>query len=181
MNEPEFRQIALSEYWADSQIKRIWLAQSVIDNIQHWTLQSLAEDPIPEVGGFVLGRYEELTPQHFHVSLEVFVPAKEVAYNSPIELDFGPKAMMAIDQYRERYPNLELIAWFHTHPGHTPYLSTMDLNIHEGFFTAPFHLAIVLDSRTVGFDTGFFSRKRDGQVNNKSLESRWISWKSLSS
>lgn len=178
---PDFRQISLPEYWADTHIQTVWLAPQLIDDIRTWSEQSLNSEPVPEVGGFVLGRYEVLDSGSIQVSLEVFVPATEVSYNSPIELDFGPKALLAVDQYREQYPDLELIAWFHTHPGHTPYLSTMDLKIHEGFFTEAFHLAIVLDSLTEEFDTGFFSRKPNGEVNNKTWGTRWISWKSLSS
>ncbi|MBK9013914.1 MAG: hypothetical protein IPM82_07420 [Saprospiraceae bacterium] len=80
----------------------------------------------------------------------------------------------------DEYLGNVLLGWFHTHPGHTPYLSDIDLKkTHELFYTRPFQVAIVLDTLTENFDTGIFSRKKSGQVNNKADFKHWVAWKTI--
>jgi proteasome lid subunit RPN8/RPN11 len=43
------------------------------------------------------------------------------------------------------YPDLRILGWYHTHPGHGIFLSDMDLFIHKNFFSLPWHLAFVFD------------------------------------
>jgi len=43
------------------------------------------------------------------------------------------------------YPELRILGWYHTHPGHGIFLSDMDLFIHKNFFSLPWHLAFVFD------------------------------------
>ena len=50
----------------------------------------------------------------------------------------------ALDTYKDE--GLELIGWFHTHPGHGLFLSPPDKNIHFTQFNKPYHIAMELDS-----------------------------------
>jgi proteasome lid subunit RPN8/RPN11 len=43
------------------------------------------------------------------------------------------------------YPDMRILGWYHTHPGHGIFLSDMDLFIHKHFFNLPWHLAFVFD------------------------------------
>jgi proteasome lid subunit RPN8/RPN11 len=179
LKQNSFVPISMEFHQPDSLVSKVFLHPACIREIHQWATESLAEEPVSEVGGFLLGRFQKEKENQYEVSIEVFVPAKEVDYSSPTVLDFGAKALLAVDQALQEYPELEMIGWFHTHPGHTPYLSTMDLRIHDGFYRQPYHVAVVLDSLTPAFDTGIFSRMKQGTVNNKRPNSRWISWKHL--
>lgn len=167
----------MDEIVADSQVDRLFLNKQVIREIYDWVKLSLTEQPVKEVGGFILGKVAK-AESRYDVCLEQFVPAKEVNFNSVTRLEFGHKVLADLSNAMEdsRYINL---AWFHTHPGHTAFLSNTDMKIHEVYYTEPYQVAIVLDSLTDDFDTGIFTRKIDGQVNNKPDIQKWVTWRTL--
>lgn len=175
----QYTQIKLSDYVNDSLVKNVFILDDCINSILSWVEQSKRLKPVPEVGGFLLGRYENLPPDSFNISLEKFIPSKDVAYNSPTILEFGTKVMMQLDEQMDKLPDMDLMGWFHTHPGHTPFLSGLDQQLHEGFFKKPYQIALVLDSLTEYFDTGFFTRKEDGFTSNKADFNEWILWKKM--
>src|SRR5207247_9572037 len=45
----------------------------------------------------------------------------------------------------QSYPDMRILGWYHTHPGHGIFLSDMDLFIHKHFFNLPWHVAFVFD------------------------------------
>lgn len=45
----------------------------------------------------------------------------------------------------ERFPDLSIVGWYHSHPGFGVFLSDHDLFIHNNFFADPGHLAWVYD------------------------------------
>lgn len=167
----------LDKLMTDSQVRSVGFAPEVITGINTWVRASLEQYPVTETGGFLLGRYRTLEDGRFDVGILQFCPATRVAFRSPNRLAFGTGALIELDDALHARPDLLLCGWFHTHPGLTPYLSQMDLCIHEGFFRNPWHLAVVLDPMTDGWDTGFFSRQHNGKVNNKTEHiGQWTSW-----
>lgn len=178
-NDKKYVAINLSDYLDDTQISKVFIHNECVLSIMTWVMKSKRLFPVPEVGGFLLGGYSEDKGEGHQITLEKFIPSKEVAFNSPTLLEFGTKALMELDGEMDRLPEMSLIGWFHTHPGHTPFLSSIDMQLHEGFFKKPYQIAIVLDSLTPDFDTGFFSRKSDGTVNNKPQFDEWIEWNRL--
>lgn len=52
------------------------------------------------------------------------------------------------------FPELQILGWYHTHPGFGIFLSGMDLFIHENYFSAEHQLAFVYDP--IGGDEGLF-------------------------
>jgi proteasome lid subunit RPN8/RPN11 len=54
-----------------------------------------------------------------------------------------------------QYPDLRIVGWYHTHPGHGIFLSEMDVFLHESFFGLPWQAALVYDPRSG--DEGIFS------------------------
>ena len=177
----ETTQLVLTDVWKDTTVTQVFILAGVVRGIMDWVNESRKIEPVPEVGGFILGNFLPLEEGiHFMVSLEQFIPSQQVDSSSPSRLEFGNQALQQLDNLRQMDSSQQaLIAWFHTHPGHTPYLSTTDISTHEGFFPHKYQLAIVLDSQTPHFDTGFFSRKSDGSINNKSRDSQWFAWKKL--
>jgi proteasome lid subunit RPN8/RPN11 len=49
----------------------------------------------------------------------------------------------------KQYPDLRIVGWYHTHPGHGVFLSDMDVFLHESFFGLPWQLALVYDPRNI--------------------------------
>ena len=62
------------------------------------------------------------------------------------QVTFTAKTWAHIQDVMDReYPDLRILGWYHTHPGHGIFLSDMDLFIHKNFFSLPWHLAFVFD------------------------------------
>jgi len=47
-----------------------------------------------------------------------------------------------------QYPDLRIVGWYHTHPGHGIFLSDMDIFLHESFFGLPWQCALVYDPQS---------------------------------
>jgi proteasome lid subunit RPN8/RPN11 len=59
---------------------------------------------------------------------------------------FTHETWAAISRERERAaPDLQIVGWYHTHPGWGVFLSGMDLFICENFFNKPLDIAYVID------------------------------------
>lgn len=171
--------INLSHYYKNTITKVVFIHYQVVKEIFDWVNKSLQNSPVAEVGGFLLGKFQKTDTGFFMITIERFCSAENVDYSSPNVLHFGTESLLELDKAKSDSPNLTLVGWFHTHPGHTPFLSKTDLQLHEGFFTHPYQVAIVLDSLTKEFDTGIFTRMKGGWMNNKNTCKDWISWKDL--
>jgi len=68
---------------------------------------------------------------------------------------FTHETWQQISRQRARFhPELEMVGWYHTHPGWTVFLSPMDLFICNNFFNRPLDVALVIDPRND--DRGWF-------------------------
>ena len=68
-----------------------------------------------------------------------------------------------ISRQRARFhPDLEMVGWYHTHPGWTVFLSPMDLFICNNFFNRPLDVALVIDP--CNDDRGWFQWNEEGQT-----------------
>ena len=66
------------------------------------------------------------------------------------------------DVMDRQYPDLRILGWYHTHPGHGIFLSDMDLFIHKNFFSLPWHLAFVFDPQHM--EEGLFAWRAGNMV-----------------
>jgi len=57
----------------------------------------------------------------------------------------------------QRYPDAQIVGWYHTHGGFGVFLSEMDTFVHQNFFPEPHHLAYVYDP--LAGSEGFFVRR----------------------
>ena len=64
-------------------------------------------------------------------------------------------------QRDERYPDSDIVGWYHTHPSFGIFLSHHDLFIHQNFFSRPLQVAYVIDPIN---QTGGFFEWRDGRM-----------------
>lgn len=49
--------------------------------------------------------------------------------------------------FDKQYSDRKIVGWYHTHPGFGVFLSKMDMFIQENYFNAPFHVAVVIETK----------------------------------
>lgn len=145
--------------------------------IFEWAAQSLQQDPAVEVGGFLLGQYAHTGAEKYQLVIKHFVAAEEVTYQSANRLRLGPAAMLALDDALVAHSEDVLLGWFHTHPGHTPFFSEIDLATHHAFFKAAYHVAMVTDPCQDRFPTVILAKKENGDMTAEWNDQDWIQWK----
>ncbi len=50
-----------------------------------------------------------------------------------------------LNRLEEEYPDKQIVGWYHTHPGLSVFLSSMDVWLHTHFFPESWHVALVVD------------------------------------
>lgn|GEM_PF-6123449 len=183
-DESNYSPIDLTRIWPDSAITDLYLSRNTISAIDEFirkeNREGIDEDvnQVPEVGGFLLGNYEQDSNGLYKIFLEKFVPITP-EQNDVYKVEFGVEAWVELDNVKDQNPDYMLLGWFHTHPGHSLFLSQPDLKIHQGFFKHNFQVAMEIDTLTENLDTGFFVRTKDGVINNTRdlVEGEeWDSW-----
>lgn len=180
--------IDLHNCWEDSSIHQVYLSQELMNEINDFvTDQNIRPfheegvDAVPEIGGFILGQYKRAAKaDEWDIFLEKFAPITP-GKSGVYRVSFEKMAWAELAEIQDKYPALQTLAWFHTHPGHGLFLSQPDLRIHNGFFKEKYQLAMEIDSLSEGLDTAFFSRKKSGEVNNRQdrTSNRWFKWEQL--
>lgn len=104
----------------------------------------IRSDTTHEVGGFLIGKpYEWEGKQYVEV---IDAMEADATSSSQVHLTFSSNTwMLAQNLLREKFPEMNIVGWYHTHPRMELFLSSQDLSIHEGFFREPWHVALVLD------------------------------------
>jgi len=106
-----------------------------------------------EVGGFLLGTHTEGVSE-----ITVAVKAAKTK-ESQTQLTFTHETWDELHKLiDEKYPELELIGWYHSHPGFGVFLSDYDAFIQHSFFSGPQNVALVVDPLK-GERGWFISRK----------------------
>ena len=163
----DYRELDLRTHWKSTQVKEIFIHYDVILDIEFFIKWNNAQTPRYEIGGFLFGAFNALEDGGYQVQIAKFHPDFLPEFQSAARLSFGKFFISQVQDILEENPNWGIMGWWHTHPGHSVYLSTIDLSLHDGFFTKGFNLALVLDPYTPDWNTGFFSRKEEGPVNNR--------------
>ena len=97
-----------------------------------------------ELGGVLLGHaYRD--GEQLIVEVIAALPARNDDHG-PIHFTFTADAWSQIHHERaEKYPDLEIVGWFHTHPGLGVFYSSDDVVVHTAAFTLPWHVGLVVD------------------------------------
>lgn len=189
LEETHYRRLNMAKHWPDTVLTELYLSPRSIRGIsdflhdQRKTMLEEEEGSIPEIGGFLLGKYcvSEKTGK-YRVALTDFVPIVPEEHNV-YQLQFSTESLVReLGDMQDNYPDLSLVGWFHTHPGHGLFLSRPDLTIHDGFFREKYQFAMEIDTMTPHLDTGFFTRTTAGPVNNtetQAPELTWFHWKDI--
>lgn len=97
-----------------------------------------------EQGAFLLGQcFEE--KDRAVVRIETWIKAK-YAIRRRASITFTHRDWEYLDMKHEQlYPELQVVGWFHTHPGYGVFLSAYDLFIQKNFFADQYQVALVMD------------------------------------
>lgn len=129
-----------------------------------------------EVAGVLVGPAPEKQPDGRYV---VHVTDSIVARHTRMHgasVTYTPESWRYVtDRLAELYPDESavMVGWYHTHPGFGIFLSSMDLFIHQNFFTQLWHVALVLDP--LARRSGFFCWDRP-KTEVKPYDFPWPSW-----
>ncbi|MFN2112955.1 MAG: Mov34/MPN/PAD-1 family protein [Anaerolineales bacterium] len=119
-----------------------------------------------EVGGWLIGvrRADQLTGEEYIV-IERCLPALFTRQGSAY-LTFTQDSQVAMfGIMEEKFPDKDLLGWYHTHPKMGVFLSSYDLFLHNHFFPHPWQVALVIEPHSS--QAGFFIRDRDGYLDGR--------------
>ena len=136
----------------------IFLDKKPADAIERHSLR----DTSVELGGILLGKecLDEVDGKPF-VWITEALEAKHYE-NTQASFTYTHDSWGEITRERdEKYPDLDIVGWYHTHPDFGIFLSSHDLFIHHNFFDQPLQVAYVVDP--IRQDRGFFFW-RDGRM-----------------
>lgn len=112
-----------------------------------------------EVGGAMVGSVYQFKGEIF-VEIEAVLPAVS-GDHGPSHFTFSADSWAQLQRDRaSEYPQLEIVGWFHTHPGLGVFYSGDDVIVHSAAFTLPWHVGLVLDP--VRNEAGFFGWSSGG-------------------
>lgn len=176
----DYIMLDLDRLWSDSFVQRVFLKEMVIRNLDVDVRNP--DNMKQEIGGFLMGRYWQHDGR-YDIFIDNYLDI-EGEGQSEFQIGFGATAWAKLEEALEQMPQLELIGWFHTHPGHGVFLSRPDKNISSNFFSKPYQVAMEIDPldrpENPDLDTAFFTQKTDGSLNNSAdLASSWFSWKEI--
>lgn len=123
--------------------------QEAISQIRAHSISNLQS----ELGGVLLGHAYRHGEQLI-VEVIAALPARNDDHG-PVHFTFTADAWRQIQQDRTtHYPNLEIVGWFHTHPGLGVFYSSDDVVVHSAAFTLPWHVGLVVDP--LGNEASYF-------------------------
>ncbi|MEM8584979.1 MAG: hypothetical protein AAGF87_11950 [Bacteroidota bacterium] len=192
----EFLSLGLARNWRRSLIDEVLFSRRAIqdldaflraENTNRVITQTDADkwernEAIPEIGGMLMGQYRQASNGDYRVSVEEFIPL-EARTQNVIKVEIDPVSLARdLGNMQDEHPELTVVGWFHTHPGHGLFLSEPDLKVQLTHFRKPFQFAMEIDSLSEHLDTAFFSYRAEGVVNNREQRidgSSWFSWSEI--
>ncbi|MCP4415312.1 MAG: hypothetical protein GY805_01735 [Chloroflexi bacterium] len=130
--------------------------QQAISQIRAHSISNLRS----ELGGVLLGHaYRD--GERLLVEVIAALPARNDDHG-PVHFTFTADAWSQIHNERAtKYPNLDIVGWFHTHPGLGVFYSSDDVVVHTAAFTLPWHVGLVVDP--LGNEASYFGWQ-DGEL-----------------
>jgi proteasome lid subunit RPN8/RPN11 len=129
----------------------VFIAKPILQDL----LDFAASDLHYELGGVLVGRVAKSRRRLF-LEIKNFVPATK-GISRRASFEFTNEAQQEIHQViQERFRDLRIVGWFHTHPGYGIFLSSADQFIDQNYFKEPFHIAVVIDPTKTESNLGVF-------------------------
>ena len=126
-------------------------------------VEHAASDMENEVGGILAGRLSNGSDNgKWSIVIEKVLPARFTRQGSTF-ITFTQDSLVAIiNEMEDRFPELQIVGWYHTHPRLGLFLSHYDTWLHHHFFPEPWQVALVMDPHPS--IAGFFIRQMDGSL-----------------
>jgi LysM repeat protein/proteasome lid subunit RPN8/RPN11 len=129
---------------------KIIIHQDTLEEVDDY----LSGDLNNEQGGVLLGEICTNKEGKKFILINDLIIAKH-SNSSLSRLTFTHETWDYINEVREKdFPEKKILGWFHSHPGHTVFLSNFDIFIQENFFNMYYMVAYVFDPTIK--DRGFF-------------------------
>lgn len=136
---------------------RIYIKRDTLSAIDGY----MSSDTNNELGGVLVGNLCEDSSGERYIFIKNYIHAQHTTA-SLSRLTFNHETWEHFDNELEKnFPDEMIIGWYHSHPGHTVFLSGHDMFIQENFFNLEFMTAYVYDPLIN--DRGFFYWK-DGKT-----------------
>ncbi|MEZ5083011.1 MAG: hypothetical protein R2750_06140 [Bacteroidales bacterium] len=185
----DFLELDLADEWDDTRVKKLYFERNCIIKTYRFFEDSVkavdTDTTANETGGYLIGRWDTNPndPEKFDISLEDFIEPGDDASFSRYKLNFGAKISVKLQktlENRKQKDNKELVmvAWFHSHPGLKIFLSDYDLSVQtdfSGIDKKQRMVALVIDPYTEKWETGIFTYKADGTMNNSDVSKQFFS------
>lgn len=142
------------QYFGDDELNpdlKIFIRQDVLMEVDEY----LSSDTNNELGGVLAGDVCVNEDGKKFIVIDGKIIAKHT--NSSLSrLTFTHDTWEYINEILEKdFPDKKILGWFHSHPGHTVFLSSFDIFIQENFFNMDYMVAYVFDPTIK--DRGFFN------------------------
>ncbi len=182
----EYLTFDLREVFRDTTIEKVYFSTALIKRLYDFFNRSLeGAGRTNETGCYLLGcwDYADVRKQHYDISLEYMVEPGDDADFGEYSLNFGKKIGINMGSVIHNLASKSkrdyvLTCWMHSHPGLGLFLSHQDLVVQQQL-VYPGHkgrlLAIVVDTNTPDLETGFFTPRKDGSMNNNEDVMKWFS------
>ena len=124
---------------AKNQVKVV-LSQLALRQIEGHSVSDLRR----ELGGVLLGHATQSTLTiRVHVAAAIPIQSDD---HGPVHFTFNADAWAQLHLDRaERYPQLDVVGWYHTHPDLGVFYSADDIVVHSAAFVLPWQVGLVLD------------------------------------
>jgi proteasome lid subunit RPN8/RPN11 len=153
----DYNQIAFSSELQNETPRKGELKIYISSLLLNETDSYLRTDLKNELGGVFIGDYFEDSDGETCVIIEDIIIA-EFVKASITHLTFTSETWQEINNtLEEKHSGKKITGWFHSHPGHSVFMSGYDKFIQENFFNQPFMTAYVYDP--VRNERGFFFNK----------------------
>lgn len=129
---------------------KIYIEQAALSGIEH----HLSSDKNNELGGVLTGYNCKLHSGESFIIIKNFIKAG-FTNSSVSRLTFTHQTWEQINNELEnKFPDEIILGWYHSHPGHSVFLSDYDVFIQKNFFNLEFMVAYVFDPTIT--QRGFF-------------------------
>ncbi|MFN2189280.1 MAG: Mov34/MPN/PAD-1 family protein [Candidatus Promineifilaceae bacterium] len=119
---------------------QIVITQKALDQLQNHCYSVLDS----EIGGVLLGK-KESTDSGYEILIKASLPVRTDDHG-PVHFTFSADSWATLHRERAvQYPHLDIVGWYHTHPGLGVFFSADDVVVHTAGFVMPWHVALVID------------------------------------
>jgi len=119
-------------------------------------IRHLDTDPQIEQGGILFGNAYRDSRFGIYVEITAAVPAPQTI-GTVAHLEFTPDSWLSIMNYASAQHSTEnLVGWYHSHPNHGVFMSSIDMRTQTAFFSHSWCLSVVCDPirREIGYFLG---------------------------